>query len=126
MSDREDKDRAAKLEELRFAKKQRWSIATSAVTLLAAIFGIAHVTGPKLGEKIAGTVFVVVVVYFARRFLWQLQDHLEHTRRLLDPKDPAPWYRGVDVLAVLAGVVATSGAVGIYYLWRCQFGANSC
>ena len=37
----EDKDRAARLEELRFAKKQQWYIVTSALTLLAAIFGIA-------------------------------------------------------------------------------------
>jgi hypothetical protein len=41
------------LEELRFAKKQQWSIATSAVTLIAAIFEIAHVIEePKPGEKV--------------------------------------------------------------------------
>jgi len=115
-----DKDRQAKFEELRFAKKQQWSIATSAVTLLAAIFGVAHVTEPKLklGEEIAGTVFVVLIAVFAWRFLKSLQDHLEATRKALDPKDPEPWWRGVDVLAVLTGTVIVSGVVVVYYLWR--------
>jgi hypothetical protein len=115
---REDKDRAAKLEELRFAKRQQWSIATSAVTLLAAIFGIAHVIEePKLGEKIAATVLVVLIVGFACKFLWQLQGHLKKTRTLLDPRDRRPWYRGVDILIVLAGTVFASGLVVLYYLW---------
>jgi hypothetical protein len=70
----EDKDRAARLEELRFAKKQQWYIATSALTLLAAIFGIAHVIKPTtLDEKKVGTVFVVLIVWFACEFLRQLQ-----------------------------------------------------
>jgi hypothetical protein len=114
----EDKDRAARLEELRFAKRQQWYIATSAVTLLAAIFGIAHVTEPKLDEKKVGTVFVAFIVYFAWRFLRQLQDHLKQTRKLLDPNDPTPWWRGVDILTVLVGIVVVSGLVVVYYLWR--------
>jgi hypothetical protein len=114
----EDKDRAARLEELRFAKKQQWYIATSAVTLLAAIFGIAHITEPaKLGEKGMGTVFVAAIVYFAWKFLRQLQDHLAQTRNLLDPNDSTP-FRGVDILAVLTGIVVVSGSVVVYYLWR--------
>jgi len=115
----EDKDRAARLEELRFAKRQQWYIATSAVTLLAAIFGIARVTEPtKLDEKKVGTVFVAFIVHFAWRFLRRLQDHLEQTRKQLDPNDPTPWWRGVDILAVLAGIVVVSGLVVVYYLWR--------
>jgi hypothetical protein len=104
---------------LRFAKKQQWYIATSAVTLLAAIFGIARLSEPtKLGEKKVGTVFVVLIVWLACEFLWQLQGHLARTRKLLDPNDPTPWYRGWDILRVLAGTVVLSGLVVSYYLWR--------
>ena len=118
----EDKDRAARLEELRFAKKQQWYIATSAVTLLAAIFGIAHVIKlTTLDEKKVGTVFVVLIVWLACEFLRQLQGHLKNTRLLLDPtKDRTPWLRGVDILAVLMGTVITSGLVVLYYLWFAQ------
>jgi hypothetical protein len=117
----EDKDRAARLEELRFAKKQQWYIATSALTLLAAIFGIAHVIKPTtLDEKKVGTVFVVLIVWFACEFLRQLQGHLNNTRLLLDPKDRTPWLRGVDILAVLMGTIIASGLVVLYYLWFAQ------
>jgi hypothetical protein len=119
MSYRDDKDRAAKLEELRFAKRQQWSIATSAVTLLAAIFGIVHVIkGPNLGEKIAATTLIVLIAGSACWFLWKLQRHLKKTRTLLDPMDPKPWFRGADILGVLAGTVIISGLVVGYYLWR--------
>jgi hypothetical protein len=114
----EDKDRAARLEELRFAKKQQWYIATSAVTLLAAIFGIAHVIDLTKGEKKVGTVFVVLIVWLACEFLRQLQGHLKKTRLLLDPKDSTPWYRGADILGMLVGIVVFSGLVVAYYLWR--------
>jgi hypothetical protein len=36
MTDQQNVDRAAQIEELRFAKKQQWAITTSAVTLLGA------------------------------------------------------------------------------------------
>src|SRR5262245_22786608 len=118
MSKQEDKDRAARFEELRFAKRQQWSIATSAVTLLAAIFGIAHVIKePKLGEKVVATILIAFVTGFACWFLYKLQRHLKKTRKLLDPTDQRPWVRGVDVAAVLAGTVVVSGLVVVYYVW---------
>jgi predicted membrane-bound mannosyltransferase len=113
----DDKDRAARLEELRFAKKQQWYIATSAVTILAAIFGIAHLK-PNLYEKIAATVLVALIMGFACWFLCKLQDHLKQTRTLLDPMDPKPWFRGADILGVLVGTVIVSGLVVFYYLCR--------
>jgi hypothetical protein len=120
VSGEEDKERTAKLEELRFAKKQQWLIATSAVTLLAAIFGIAHLIEPKPGprEKIVGTIFIALIVAAAWRVLWKLQNHLSETRKLLCPDDPNPWFRGVDVLAVLLGAVSLSAYVVGYYVWR--------
>jgi hypothetical protein len=38
MNETQNRDRPAQFEELRFAKGQQWSVATLAVTLLAAIF----------------------------------------------------------------------------------------
>jgi hypothetical protein len=116
----EDKDRAARLEELRFAKKQQWYIATSAVTLLAAIFGIAHVIKPNLWEKSAATVLVALIMGIACWFLCKLQGHLKNTRLLLDPTDRTPWFRGADILGVLVGTVIVSGLVVVYYLWRAE------
>jgi hypothetical protein len=116
----EGKDRAARFEELRFAKKQQWYIATSAVTLLAAIFGIAHIIKPTLYEKIAATVLVALIMGFACWFLCKLQGHLKKTRTLLDPMDPKPWFRGADILGVLVGTVIVSGLVVFYYLWRAE------
>jgi hypothetical protein len=114
----EDKDRAARLEELRFLKKQQWYIATSAVTLLAAIFGIAHIIKFNLYEEIAATVLVALIMGFACWFLCKLQGSLKDTRLLLDPMDDKPWFRGGDILAVLMGIVVVSGLVVGYYLWR--------
>src|SRR4051794_22805204 len=95
LSDREKLDHTARHEEVRFAKKQQWSVTTSAVTLLAAIFGITHLVepGPGLREKIAATIFVVAILGSAGLFLWKLQDHLSETRTLLDRTDREPWLR---------------------------------
>jgi hypothetical protein len=117
MADHQNNDRGARIEELRFAKKQQWAIATSAVTLLAAIFGIAHALSPKPVEKIGATVLVALIMGFACWFLWQLQSHLETTRKLLNTTDEKAWYRGVDILGVLMGTVIVSGLFVVYYLW---------
>ena len=109
--------RAAQVEELRFAKRQQWSIAASALTLLAAIFGIAQAIKPNFGERIAATVLIVCVVGFADAYLYQLQSHLRRTREFLDPIDRDAWLRGVDIVRVLAGTVFVSGLIVAYLLW---------
>src|SRR5215510_8897571 len=98
-------DRAAQFEELRFAKRQQWAIATAAVTLLAAVFGIARTTKVDTVEKAFATIFVVLIASFGIAFLHQLQGHLSRVRIALDPNDADPWFRGVDILRVLAGIV---------------------
>jgi uncharacterized membrane protein YozB (DUF420 family) len=110
-----DSDRAAQFEELRFAKKQQWAVATAAVTLLAAIYAISK--GLKDAEKAVLTVFVTLIATFGIYFLCQLQVHLERTRLYLDPNDRNPWFRGVDILLVLAGVIAISALVVFYSIW---------
>jgi len=112
-----DKDRQQQLEELRFAKRQQWSVATLAVTLLAAIFAIAHGTHLTNYEKDIATAFAVVIGACSFYLLIRLQDHLEDVRKVLNQNDKKAWARGVDVLFVLCGAVAISVAVVIWYIW---------
>ena len=65
-----DVDPAARHEELRFAKKQQWYVATSAVTLLAAIFAIARSTTLSDVEQAIATVFIVFIATFGIVFLF--------------------------------------------------------
>jgi hypothetical protein len=101
-------------------KSSNGQLRQSAVTLLAAIFGIAHVIEPKLGdcEKTVATVLVALIMGFACWFLYKLQGHLKKTRMLLNSMDPKPWFRGADIFGVLVGTVIVSGLVIGYYLWR--------
>lgn len=118
MSDQQNSvDRAARHEELRFAKKQQWYVATSAVTLLAGIFAIARSTTLSEVEKAAATVFIVLIASFGTVFLCKLQSHMMEKRKELDPADSCPWVRGSDVLLVLAGIIVLGAAVVFYFLW---------
>jgi O-antigen/teichoic acid export membrane protein len=77
-------------EELRFAKKQQWYVATSAVTLLGAIFAITRVTKLKFVENAVATIFIALVAGFGVYFLCKLQHHLKRVRLELDPDDKNP------------------------------------
>src|SRR5262252_2015285 len=100
-------DRTSQFEELRFAKRQQWYIATAAVALLSAIFWIEQSIRVVCWEKIVATVFIGLIAGFGICFLVKLQNHLKEVRLTLGyPKDLNPWWRGVDVLSVLVGVVA--------------------
>jgi hypothetical protein len=92
-------------EELRFAKKQQWTVATAAVTLLAAIYALRHsLTDPlTCNEKIASAIAIVLIAGFSTWFLIKLHSHLQTTRLRLDPNDTNPATRGVDITAVLSG-----------------------
>jgi hypothetical protein len=111
-----DVDRPARHEELRFAKKQQWFIATSAVTLLAAIFAIARSTTLSDVEKALATVLVVFIAGFGMAFLFNLQDHMMEVRKELDPRDTGPWVRGSEVLFVLVGIIVLSAGLVVYFL----------
>ncbi len=109
--------RAAQFEELRFAKKQQWYIATSAVTLLGAIFALARGTSLSDVEKAIGTVLVVLIASFGTGFLFKLQSYMKEVRKKLDPGDRDPWVRGSDVLLVLASIIVLSAILVFYFLW---------
>jgi hypothetical protein len=109
-----------RLDELRFAKKQQWSIATATMTLLGAIFGVAHAMAP-LGpwEKAVGSILTILVMFFGNLHLWSLQNHLADTRRLIDAKDEDAWWRGASILYSLMGALIIAGLVVVYYVtWR--------
>jgi hypothetical protein len=115
-----DKKISSGLEELRFAKTQQWRIATSAITLLAAIFAVAHATtgGLKPAEKIAGTLFVALIALSSSWFLCSLQRHLKRKRLEIDPEDKTAWLRGLDILVALITAIILTGVVVGYFLWR--------
>jgi hypothetical protein len=114
---------AARFEEIRFLKRQQWSVATYALTLLGAIFAIARVADPPLTllEKIFGSSFVIGVAAFGISILWLLQTSLTGTRLVLDGKDAGAWFRGRPIAWSLTAIVFFSAAVVGWFLWRHQF-----
>src|ERR1700675_1629415 len=94
---RADGDRPQWFEELRFAKKQQWAIATASVTLLAAIFALtrsAHGGDPGPIEKIALAVVITLVATFGCTFLVTLHRYMRDTRLCIDPTDKDALLRG--------------------------------
>jgi hypothetical protein len=94
------------------------------ITLLAAIFAVAHATDLKPPEKVVGTLFVASIVIFTSWFLYSLQRHLKRTRLEIDPVDKTAWLRGLDVLVALIVAVILSGGVVGYFLWRGSTGCH--
>jgi hypothetical protein len=113
-------DRSSRLDELRFAKKQQWSIAAAVLTLLGAIFGAAHTMAPlEPWEKAVGSILAIGIMMFGNLHLWSLQNHLAATRRAIDASDEDAWWRGGTILFSLMTVLLISAVVVAYYvLWR--------
>ena len=62
--------------------------------------------------------FIGTIAGFGICFLVKLQNHLKEVRLTLGYlNDLNPWWRGVDVLSVLIGVVALAALVVLYFLW---------
>jgi hypothetical protein len=113
----DDEDRAQRFEELRFAKKQQWAVATAVVTLLGAIFALQHAAdaGPGPREKVALAVIITLIATLGCSFLVMLQNYMRVTRLLLDPCDQDAGLRGVSILGALIGVIILS-AFGVLYV----------
>src|SRR5260370_40908271 len=118
MNAQKDGDRAARCEELKFAKRQQWAVVTSALTLLGAIFAIAHNADPPLAdwEKRIGSLFVIGVAAFGIVFLGSLQKHLLDTRRALDPTGADSWLPCGLVVPSLTGIGLFSCIVRVLFL----------
>ena len=103
---------------MRFIKKHEWTIATTAITLLAAIYAVIHGEREALGsrEKIIIGILIALVAVFASFILAGLHAHLKRVRVDYDEKDPDPWFRGISIVGILIGAVIVSGVFVLYFL----------
>jgi UPF0716 family protein affecting phage T7 exclusion len=110
-----DQRRSELDQELRFAKQQQWYVAALAVALNAGMItftkGMALVGIELLltvvGFLLIGAGGIAVVVH--------LQDHMQSTRREIDPEDET-WSRTSDVVYPLSALIVASALVGVYLL----------
>jgi uncharacterized membrane protein len=107
-----DAEEVTDQEELRFAKKQQWYVATASVTLSAGV--IALLKGSRLSDRetIFAIGFIAIVTIAGVVVLGQLQHHLFKERRKSERE--APWHRLSDVFGLLTFFVVTV-AVGVGY-----------
>ena len=111
-----DTIKAAYLEELRFAKRQQWTITAAVVASIAGAYNVVKSLGDW--EKLGATILVVVAVGGGIYWLLDLQRHLRNTRLAIDRWDPDPWWRGADIASGMAGAMIISGIVVCYLLLR--------
>jgi hypothetical protein len=110
--------KAALLEELRFAKRQQWTITAAVVALIAGAYGVAQPLALSDLEKVGATILVVVVVIAGIYWLVDLQRHLYRTRLRIDPYDPDPRWRGSEIVSGMAGAMILTAAVVCYLFCR--------
>jgi hypothetical protein len=111
-----DTIKAALLEELRFAKRQQWTITAAVVALVAGAYSIEKSLDPW--EQALAAILIGVVVVAGIYWLIDLQGHLYRTRLVIDRWDPAQWWRGSDVVSGMAGAMIISAIVVCYLLLR--------
>jgi hypothetical protein len=111
-----DTIKAALLEELRFAKRQQWTITAAVVALVAGAYSIEKSLDPW--EQALAAILIGVVVVAGIYWLIDLQGHLYRTRLVIDRWDPNPWWRGSDVVCGMAGAMVISAIVVCYLLLR--------
>ena len=114
-----DAIKAALLEEIRFAKRQQWTITAAVVGLIAGAYTIA-VEKQSLDpwEHAIAAILVVVAAFGGIYWLIDLQRHLYRTRLRIDPYDPDPWWRGSEIVNGMAGAMIMSAIVVCYLLLR--------
>ena len=110
---------AARLEELRFAKRQQWAVAIATITFIAGAFHMAHTVKQPLAlwEKHAITIFVSIAGIAGIAMIFKLQYSLRNTRLDINRDDKNPW-RGLDVVLGLVIALIISAAAVCYSLWR--------
>jgi hypothetical protein len=111
--------RAAHMEEIRFWKRQQWAVGGYAIALIAGAFHMMQSVPQPLGpyEKGVASVLVLVIARGGGRLIWELQESLEKTRKVLDQEDPDP-ERGMHIVEGLWVGLAISAIAVIYSLWR--------
>ena len=110
--------KAALLEEIRFAKRQQWTITTAVVALIAGAYTIAVKQSLDPWEQAIAAILIGVVVAGGIYWLFDLQGHLYRTRLRIDPYDPNPRWRGSEIASGMAGAMIISAIVVCYLLLR--------
>ena len=112
--------KAAFLEEIRFAKRQQWTITAAVVALIGGAYTIVHTIEKSLDpwEKAVAAILIGVVAAGGIYWLFDLQGHLHRTRLHIDPHDPDPWWRGGELVSGMAGAMIISAIVVCYLLLR--------
>jgi hypothetical protein len=113
-----DTIKAALWEELRFAKRQQWTITAAVVALIAGAYASHVVQSLAPWEKAVATILVIAVVAGGIYWLFDLQGHLYRTRLVIDRWDPSPWWRGGELVSGMAGAMVLSAIVVCYLLLR--------
>jgi hypothetical protein len=96
-------DRRSKIsifhEELRFAKKQQWTVTIATLTLIGAILPIAsYLNIVKFWEKVVGVGVALLLAAGGCYLVYRLQCHLRDTRIGIDPADRDAWRRGIEIM----------------------------
>lgn len=82
-----DTIKTAYLEELRFAKRQQWTITAAVVALIAGTYSVAHQSLALCSENVIAAALIWIVVAGGIYWLLDLQGHLHRTRLMIDPCD---------------------------------------
>jgi hypothetical protein len=110
-----DAIKAAFLEELRFAKRQQWTITAAVVALIAGAYSISLKQELAPWEEAIAAILIGVVVAGGIYWLIDLQGHLHRTRLVLDRWDPNPRWRGGELVSGMVGAMVIS-AIAVGYL----------
>jgi hypothetical protein len=102
-----DTIKAALWEELRFAKRQQWTITAAVVGLIAGAYTIAKPLD-HLWEKAVATILVMAVVAGGIYWLFDLQGHLHRTRLIIDRHDTEAGHRGREIVGGMVGAMIIS------------------
>jgi len=112
-----DTIKAALWEELRFAKRQQWTVTAAVVAFIVGAYNVVKSLGDW--EKVGATILVVAAVGGGIYWLFDLQRHLRNTRLVIDRYDPKPLWRGGELVRGMVGAMILSAAAVCYLLlWR--------
>ena len=103
----------ARLEELRFAKRQQWTITAAVIGLIFGAYNVVEPLGPY--EKVIATVAITLVVGGGIYLLFDLQGHLRRTRLVIDRYDREAGHRGLAIVYEMAIALIIS-AIAVCYL----------
>jgi len=109
-----DTIKVALWEELRFVKRQQWTITAAVVVLMAGAYSI---TRSLVGwEKSVITILIVASAIGGIYWLFDLQRHLRRTRLVIGPYDRG--HRGLDIVYGMVITLIISAVAVCYLSWR--------